>query len=115
MRRTLLSALTAVLVVGALAIAKPAQADPYFTTTPPDGCYLYTYSHQGYTYASQTYCTRMHGLHRAVAVCSDGRTVHGYAEEMDYFRFSTAECRSTAYPWDPIPAVEIWGEYWPDY
>jgi hypothetical protein len=114
-RRKLQSALAAALVVGALAIAQPAQADPYFTTTPPDGCYLFIYQHRGFTYAAQTYCTRMHGLHTAVARCSDGRTIRGYTEEMDYNRMSMAECRSLAYPWGPIPAVEVWGEYWPDY
>jgi hypothetical protein len=115
MRRIARALVMLPLVAGALAIAQPAQADPYFTTTPPEGCYLYTYSHQGFTYASQTYCTRMHGLHTAVARCADGRTVRGYTEEMEYFRMSTAECRSTTYPWDPIPAIEVWGEFWPDY
>ena len=111
--RKLLSALTATLAVGILAIAQPAQAGS-FTTTPPDGCYLYTYSHQGFTYASQTHCTRMNGLHTAVARCSDGRTVRGFTEEMEYSRVSTAECRSPVYPWNPIPAVEVWGEFWLD-
>ncbi|MBE1484443.1 hypothetical protein [Plantactinospora soyae] len=117
MRKILRALVIVPLVAGALAVAQPAQADPGYTTTPPQGCYLGHYVHQGFTYASQTYCTRMGGLHRAVARCSDGRVVYGYVEEMDYFLMSRAECR-TGVGWDggpPIPAVEIWGEFWSDY
>ncbi|BCL12524.1 hypothetical protein [Micromonospora sagamiensis] len=115
MGRTLSSALTAALVVGTVAIAQPAQAAPSFTTTPPDGCYLDVYTHQGFVYSSATSCTRGHGLHRAVARCSDGQTVYGFTEEMEYSRTSIAECRSSVYPWEPMPAVEVWGEYWIDF
>jgi hypothetical protein len=105
------------LVAGALAVGKPAQADPYYTTTPPEGCYLYEYVHQGFLFGVRTYCTRMHGLHRAVVRCSDGNLIYGYTEEMDYNLMSLAECRERPYDWSskPIPAVEAWGEYWPDY
>jgi hypothetical protein len=34
---------------------------------------------------------------------------------MDYNLMSLAECRWPAYYGSPIPAVEVWGEYWPDY
>ncbi|MFC6022598.1 hypothetical protein ACFP2T_41380 [Plantactinospora solaniradicis] len=117
MRRVLRALLIVPLVAGALAVAQPAQAEPGYTTTPPEGCYVYPYAYQGFTYASETYCTRSGGWHRAAARCSDGRVVYGYAEEMAYFLMSKAECR-TGVGWDggpPIPAVEIWGEFWLDY
>src|SRR5262245_6190028 len=95
-RRILRALMIVPLVAGALAIAQPAQAarsaQPGFTTTPPEGCWLSTYEHQGFTYASETYCLRGGGSHRAAARCADGRVVYGYTEEMAYFLMSKAEC-----------------------
>ncbi|MBE1484437.1 hypothetical protein [Plantactinospora soyae] len=116
-RRVLGALVILPLVAVALAVAQPAQAEPGFTTTPPEGCHLYHYVHQGFTYASETYCVRTGGLHRAAARCADGRVVYGWTEEMAYFLMSKAECRSGG-GWDggtPIPAVEIWGEFWLDW
>ncbi|WP_117208908.1 hypothetical protein [Allorhizocola rhizosphaerae] len=134
MRQRLLSTVAAALIAAAVAVpgaASPAHAGftvgpppgylppPHAQTTPPDGCHVYYFTHKfpegERPTGSMTECTRMGGLHRAAAQCSDGRIIHGWTEEMEYFRQSLAMCRAGGEFGSYVPALYVWGEYWTDW
>lgn len=130
MRRTMLAAVTAALVAVVVAVtgtASPAstvstaQPPPGYVppagyqTTPPESCYIYVFSSGSAIVGATTECIRVGGLHRAVAQCANGHTIYGWTEEMEYFRQSTAMCRSKGYYGDLTPALYVWGEYYLDW
>jgi hypothetical protein len=130
MRPRLLSVIAAALVAVAVAIpgaASPAHASPAagpppgyvppagYQTTPPESCYVYAYTSGSALVGAATECIRTGGLHRAVALCSNGQTLYGWTEEMEYFHQSVIMCRSRGYYGDLIPALYAWGEYYLDW
>ena len=133
MRHRMLAAVTAALmaVVAVPGLASPAHASTThasttqpppgyvppagYRTTPPESCYVYVFGSGSVIVGATTECIRVGGLHRAVAQCANGHTIYGWTEEMEYFRQSTAMCRSKGYYGELTPALYVWGEYYLDW
>jgi hypothetical protein len=97
------------------AVAPPGYVAPNgYTTVAPELCYFSYLGTTDFLTGGSTECMRQPGLHRAAALCGDGSIVYGWTQEMDYGLQSRVECGA---PWGwgtPEPAVAAWGEYYLD-